>query len=600
MPAAFPLHPPALSRGWYRWPLLLATIVILTLGAVEDVYGNTDAGDVYGSDAVQYLDIARAISRHDARSALNPLWSQGYPALLACVRVAFPAGPGGDWWTSRTTNFVSFALSYGAYLLLLFTLLPPPADGSVLARRPWRLRVGACLLLFTALQTCLGQVSRVNPDELVAAMFLLACALLVRLHRQARLSKSTSWRLASALGLILGVGFLIKAIFLPLGCGMLAIAFVALWRRRARRRPLLAAAAIFAGFLVADSAALSHAAGYRTLGEAGDINYAWHVDRLQKWVHWQGGVQPASDAWPRPSLARFAQWSTRPPDFGKPTHPSAILQRSPTVYGFAAPVHATYVPYFDPPFFYRGYRHVFRVRYQLIAIFKSLGDLGQVLLKHPILGALAPGLALFLWSRLSRRSFLRALHELWPIAGSSLLGILYYLPVHLEGRYLTGMLLVLGTCAILAVPGDLPRPAIRTALALLCLGFLTELAVYQGPVWRNLLHHKAPENNIEWQMGRAASGQHLPPDAPVGVIAWTPNLHCDWAYIAHLQITSEIASGPDYDQFWRLPPDRQAATLATFRRAGAVAVFVNGKPPGRGGPEWRELDGTPLWMARLP
>src|ERR1700749_3921984 len=53
------------SRAFVRSWLILISVLILALGAVEDVYGNTDGGDVYGSDAVQYLDISRAISRHD-------------------------------------------------------------------------------------------------------------------------------------------------------------------------------------------------------------------------------------------------------------------------------------------------------------------------------------------------------------------------------------------------------------------------------------------------------------------------------------------------------------------------------------------------------
>ncbi len=581
-------------RAWYRNILLWTSLFILTLGAVEDLYGNTDSGDVYGSDAVQYLDVARAIARHDWRSALNPLWSQGYPALLAILRPIFPATPLGDWQNTRTLNFLIFAGSYAAFLWLLFTLLPQPATEA--ERKPWQQRILLCLLLFAALQTCLGQVSRVNPDELVTTLFLLGSTQLIRIHLASRIT----WPSAIALALTLAAGFLAKTVFLPLGTGILAIAGVSLWLRRARLAPLLAAAALFALTIAAYGTALSHATGYATVGESGALNYAWHVNRLQKWVHWEGGTLPPDEAWPKPSIARFAQWSTQPPDFGHPQHPSTILQHSPTVYGFAAPTHATYVPYFDPPYFYRGYHHFFRTRYQLIALGKSLGDLLQVLISQPILLALVLVLIVFNATPAARPKLVQGLRSCWPLFVSSGLGILYYLPVHLEGRYLVSMFLVLGTCALVAATDILKRGSLAPIIALLLLGFVTEVALYQTPVWRNLIHHKSPQQNPEWRMGIAASHQDLPLGSQIGVVAWTPSLHSDWAYIAHLQITSEIASGPDYEQFWHLSSAQQSATLDNFRRSGATAVFVNSKPPGLGGSEWRQLEGTPLWMAHLP
>ena len=235
-------------------------------------------------------------------------------------------------------------------------------------------------MLFVAMQVCLGQVSRVSPDELVSTFFFLACGLMVRwVH-------ATDERLGRGVlfGAVLGVGFLVKAVFLMLSCGMLALLCVALWQRRRSLQPVLAAAVVFAVVAGGYGTALSRATGKVTLGEAGAINYAWHVDRLQKWVHWEGGVAPANEAWPKPRIARFAQWETRPPEFGVPTHPSVIVQEAPRIYGFAAPIHATYVPYFDPPYWYAGYKHVFRWRYQLIALAKSLGDLAAVLLALPM------------------------------------------------------------------------------------------------------------------------------------------------------------------------------------------------------------------------
>jgi hypothetical protein len=579
--------------------LLLVSFVILALGAVEDVYGNTDRGDVYGSDAVQYLDIARALERHDFRSALNPLWSQGYPVLLAVARPLFAPSPDGDWEATRVVNFMIFAADYFAFLYLLTGMMGTlKQDRGSPARRSVLFWV-AGLALFVATQICLGQVSRVNPDQLVTIFFFLALGLILRILHRKPTDALRLWQRGALLGLILGLGFIAKAVFLALGCGILLLLTVALWCRR-ERNVLLIAAATFALIVGGYGAALSRATGHFTLGESGSINYAWHVNRLQKWVHWQGGIQTAAEAWPKASIARFAQWNTRPPDFGQPVHPTTILQQSPVVYGFSAPIHATYVPYFDPPYFYEGYRHLIRPRYQLIALAKSLGDLAQTLWTQPIFFALLLALAILLARRDSRRTFKQWLRTNWLIPAIALFAVAIYLPVHLEGRYLAGFLAVLGLAAFLAASADgIPASQRRLLGLIVVLGLAGDIARYQLPVWRNVMHHKSPRNNEEWKTGEAVLAEHLPLNAEVGVLSWTPNLQSDWAYIAHLDIIGEIASGPDLELFWRSSPAEQVNTLDTLRRAGAVAVFTRNKPSHAGGPAWKQFPGTNMWIYRF-
>jgi len=575
--------------------LMLASILILFLGALEGQFGNTDRGDIYGSDAVQYLDIARAIQHHDFHSALNPLWSQGYPALLATARPLFPAGPVGDWRTTRTVNFVIFAADYLVFLFLLTGMLRSRIPFNDVKRTVFLW--SAALALFVVTQLCIGQVSHVNPDLLVTTLFFFATGILVRI-----LNYSTSHpiRLGALLGLTLGLGFIGKAVFLVLGCGLLTLFALALFTKRRKLAPAIAAATVFGLIVASYGAALSRTTGHVTLGEAGSINYTWHVNRLQKWVHWQGGIQPAAEAWPKASIARFAQWETAPPDFGTPVHPTTVLQTSPAVYGFAAPMHATYVPYFDPPYFYSGYHHLFRPRYQLIAFAKNLGDFTQVVLTQPLFIAFALSLLILLSDPRSRRAFLPSLRRHWVLPAIALFGVAIYLPVHLEGRYLAGFLAVLSITLLISAFEFAPSPTrLRAAALLLLLGFTGSLIGYQLPVWRNIAHAKSPYTNLEWLRGQAVLDQHLPANSQIGVINWTPNLQSDWAYIAHVQITSEIASPQDMDLFWQSSPGQQQSTLAAFRRAGAVAVIAINKPPSAGDPAWRSLPNTGLSIYRF-
>jgi hypothetical protein len=349
---------------------------------------------------------------------------------------------------------------------------------------------------------------------------------------------------------------------------------------------------------------LSRATGAPTLGEAGALNYAWHVNRLAKWVHWEGGVDPSNKAWPKPWIARFTHWQSDPPDFGKPVHPSVASGVLPTVYSFHAPVQATYVPYFDPPYFYQGYRHIVNWRYQLVALGKNLGDLAQVLVKQPMIWGLVLAFLVLFWRKDDRRVLWAHMPgwigETWTAWALALAALAIYLPVHLEGRYIAAFLAVICVLKLNGFAPVLERSRVQqvVVIALLGVGCLTGLVRDQGEVWARARHHWNYRDNIEWREAQALRSEGLAPGSEVAVISWTPNVQCDWAYLADVRITSEIASGPDEKAFWGLAWPEQAAVMGRFRQAGADAVITRDKPLADAA-GWQQLPGVPMWMYRF-
>ena len=571
-------------RLWFG----LVTLFVLTLGGLEGWYGKTAAGDVYGSDAVQYLDITRAFERGDLHSALNPLWSQGYPALLALVRPLFAAGNVGEWDAIRTLNFAIFVLSWICFAGLVRELLR--------GRERRAVTIFGAVCLFVTAQVCMDQVSRVGPDQLVAALFFLVCTLLLKMLRGPGLGP------AASLGAVLGLGFLVKSIFLPLGCIAIVIAAIALIRQRQKLRLIAPAAMIFALIVLGYGAALSRAVGSPTLGEAGSLNYAWHVDRLAKWVHWEGGVDPADKAWPKPWIARFTHWQSAPPDFGRPIHPSVESGVLPTIYSFhasfPAPIEATYVPYFDPPYFYQGYRHVVNWRYQVVALGKNLVDLMVVLARQPLFWAV-----LLVFPYLYRRKDGAQQHqfaEIWPAFALAVAGVAIYVPVHLEGRYIAAFLAVLFLLMLNAFSETFARSRARqgVVIGLLALGLVAGLVKDQREVWVRALHRWNYRDNLEWREAEALRGEGMAPGSEVGVISWTPNVQCDWAYLAGARITSEIASPADEKAFWALAGNERVAVLGRFRQAAADAVITRDQPPDDAA-GWQQVGDVPMWIYRF-
>ena len=82
-------------------------------------------------------------------------------------------------------------------------------------------------------------------------------------------------------------------------------------------------------------------------------------------------------------------------------------------------------------------------------------------------------------------------------------------------------------------------------------------------------------------MGQAVIAAGVPSRTPVGVVAWTANLHSDWAYMAQVEITSETATPEDFNLFWKQDDEGRRRSMEAFRRAGAAIVFSYGKPEGR-------------------
>ncbi len=576
---------PAARKKWLL--LAAASLVVLVLGFIGDWYGRTDLNDVYPSDAVSYLDCARAFERGDFTSALNPLWNQGYPALLALVRPLFQAGPDGVWSATHWLNLAIFFVSWLVFAWLVRELVVE-LRGERKAAQGAGLVIGfGSLCLFLTAQLCIDQVSRVGPDKLVALFFFLTCGLVLRLLRR------PGWLLGAGLGLTLGCGYLAKSAYLPLGAVVIAVVAIALWRRGLGLRSMIPVVAVFGVVVLGYAAALSHANGYRTLGESGTINYAWHVNRLQKWVHWEGGAQPGLQAWPTARLIRFSRWDNDPPEFGKPLHPTVPVGVAPTIYEFRGPREATYDPYYDPPYWYQGYHRFFRWRYQLISLGKNVGHLGIALAVQPMFWALALVALWAFYGGEERPRLAPWLQKVWPLSVIAGAGVLLYTPVHLEDRYLSAFLGVLALLVLMGIAPHIPRE--KGALALLALGFTLGLVHNQRGGWPDMLHGITHQDNVKWKIGQAVRGAGLPRGAEIGMISWGANLDTDWANIGEVEVTSEIQDGTDEAAFVAASPVRKQAVLAEFRRAGAVAVMSRDRVVGAV-PGWQQLGSAPIWI----
>jgi hypothetical protein len=555
--------------------LILAAVVspfVLLAGAVEAWYGRSE---LLGDD-IAYLDVANLLHHGDWHAALNPLWSLGYPILLALIRPTHKSSIRAELTSIFFLNMAVYLAAYLAFLWLIRqALLLQKRDRPDTPARSFAFIPLAAALIFVNVQTAIGRVYSIGPDQLVTCLFFLASGLLLRFIRR------PDARNAALLGAVLGLGFVVKAIFLPLAFIVAACAVLAT-RRLSRLLPIAAAFLLFA---VPYCAALSWALGRPTIGEASSLNYAFHVNRLPHWMGWQGGPVPQ----------------------GNPIHPLPLAQTNPPVFLFPEPFHVTYPPNYALVYWYDGYHRFFRPANALRAFAQNLHALEAILHENaPLTLALILGAAIFLANQ--RRRGIRAMLHAWPFFLPALLGVAVYLQVHIEGRYIAGFLAVLAMLPFLATDLRSLSPRRRTLLLLILLtGSAANLATHLRTPLRLALHAANTEASPQWKLARALQQLGLQPGDRVASVSSQNVIRCTWAYAARLHIVAALGNdafdpqsqAQDLQHFFA-DPATQNQILALFRQAGARAVVAPNLPPSIApASPWRHVPQTNAWVLLL-
>src|SRR6266404_1233879 len=193
---------------------------------------------------------------------------------LAIVVTHTPA-----YWEStvlHSLNFLIYLLSLVCFAFFFreLTMLTSEQHGIIetksLPRLAWNL-FGYSLFVYASLE--LIRLGTDTPDMLVSTACFLATGILLRMRRGV-----TGWSAYVALGGVLALGYLAKAVMFPISFVFLFSSSFAAgnWRRTAPR-----AALALVTFLSVASPwlfSLSKAKGGFTFGDTGRLNYAWYVN----------------------------------------------------------------------------------------------------------------------------------------------------------------------------------------------------------------------------------------------------------------------------------------------------------------------------------
>jgi hypothetical protein len=345
-------------------------------------------------DGMSYVDLAAAAASGNFGKLLNGYWSPAYPALLAVMFGAFQPAPAMVYPLVHLANLLIFVAAFAAFAFFLRTLSPQSGMDS-----HFLVPFGCVVFLWHTIE--LIGVTSVTPDLLVAAVCFLAAGLVL---------KCRDWRHEAALGLVLGIGYYIKAAMFPIG--LLCLAALSIWPPlpQFRRRGALIAGAAFLLTAAPLAAALSVKLGRFTIGETGRLNYAWYVNHVKLHAGWTG-----SDG------------------HGTPVHGPREILASPRILEFAEPAGGTFPLWYEPSYWYEGVRVHFRLAEQLAVLAANTRLYGQII---RFASALAAGALLLLVLAFRDRLFAwPARLWRWQLAWVLGVAVLYAL-VHVEPRFM--------------------------------------------------------------------------------------------------------------------------------------------------------------------
>src|SRR5438552_3444097 len=165
------------------------------------------------TDAVSYMDMSDGVLRgQDWHRLINGTWSPLYPALLGLFRRIFQPSAMQEIAFDHLLNIPIFLFAFAAFEFLLSSvdrefISARSSDRAPLPRWAF-LALGYTLFIWASLAEI--TLESVRPDMLMSGVLYLAVALLVRMR-----GRQPSLRSYVLLGVVLGVGYLVKVAMLP-------------------------------------------------------------------------------------------------------------------------------------------------------------------------------------------------------------------------------------------------------------------------------------------------------------------------------------------------------------------------------------------------
>ncbi len=520
---------------------------------------------VMNADGISYLDIGDAYMRGDWKVAINANWSPLYSWLLGLTMVILAPSPYYEFTVVHIINFLIYLCTLGSFHFLLTQLLQynrfrqnRELDDRTVTFAEWAL-IALGYSIFIRASLTMVTISSVSPDMSIAAFLYLAIGTLLRIRRG-----EVNYRIFSILGLILGFGFLAKAVMFPLAFIFIALS---LFSGGSLRKTLPGAVVAFIVFLLIAApfiAAISNAKGRFTYGESGKYNYWWHVN-ADHIYHWNGS----------------------PPGTGTPVHPSRKILDSPAIYEFGTPVGGTYPYWYDISYWTDGIQIKFDVNMQLKIIKRNLIAYYDTFFPFYTI----PFYFSLLLYIMGRRRWLvfKDIAAQWIMFIPVITAFGMYCLIQIDDRY-TGPfipLLWLGVFSSIRLPNS------EESKRLLKYASIILVILMMLMTGRTLQKENSSTPHVQWQVAEVLNEMGVTPGDKVASIGLSHSHF--WARLARVQIITEMPHS-EAARFWEADTSVKSRVIETFRSTGAKAIITNIMPEGEFHTGWQRMANSDYYV----
>ena len=541
------------------------------------------AAESMNEDGIAYLDMGDAIFRGDWGMAVNSVWSPLYSSLLATTLHVFRPGIEWEFATVHLVNLFLFLLALVCFEYYWGGLRVPfrRAASRVMDHEtlmPWWawISIGYALFLWSSLS--LIRIWAVTPDMLVAALVFLAAGLTLRMG--AGQGQATARGHGVALGLVLGFGYLAKAVLFPIAAVFFGALFVVARRERWLRRFLGSAITVFLLLAMPWATFISVSEGSPTIGEAGRLTYLRYVNGVA-YPFWEPGSGGA----------------------GEPVHAPRRISESPAAYEFASPVGGTYPLSYNPAFWYRGVEPRFDLAQQSGALLAS-GLFYANLFARELGGFMAVLFALLL-VRAPRTAGTGGPPVSRALVAVGIAALALYGLVLVEGRYIAPfVLLVLGGLLSEArlPPGEGYRKTMAAASVVMLFFVVLSIGLFNvegllkitgldasAPAVANAVPADATSAAGQVEAARALQELGVRPGEEISFVGYAFGAY--FARLAGVRVTRQVPDAAAAE-FWRADGRRVRALLQDLLD-GPRAVVTDWTPTGPSASRWRPLGESP-------
>ena len=466
----------------------------------------------------------------------------------------------------HAVNFLIYVVALICFEFFLRTFLeqqrsrdPALADQSETTLPGWAwMLVGYSTFIASSL--LLITLSFVSGDMIVAAVIYIASAILLKLRRA-----KTDWRLFVLLGLVLGFGYLAKAVMF-----LMSVAFIAVAAATQKTIAMKFRCVAISGFVFLLAAGpfvllLSFAKRRPTFGDSGKINYLMNVGTTQFFTPHEADAK----------------------------HPVHQLSALPHAYEYGTKIAGTYPLWYDPSYWHEGIRPHVDFKRQIRTMLLAGAECAWIAFS-PFMGlgiSVAIGFLFLIGS--SVRSSMTQAGAHWELWIPAVAGIALYSLVVIEPRYLAAQFCILWIVGFSGVrlPASATSRRMITGATLAVVLFVCLATTWQisQAVDGMVFAEKDIATPECVAVAEALAAKGVRPGDRIAVVSNWLFPSRQGAYIARLARVQIIAEARS-DEYWAAKTETRSELMKEFEATGARAVLTYNPPSNQNG--WTRLGAT--------